>query len=123
MKINQLIHLIRELGFDNNMDIDESSSTYYLLPSGSLQGCWVNVESGEVGANLIDDDGMYSDHCIYDLHDDQDCYDAYVEVIAYVNQTVDPSVSQAIRIQHYAKDFYDILNQTAPGQFNTPTTV
>ena len=114
MKINQLVQMIEDLGF-----IKEYDNTYFY--TSNMQGCWVNVDTGNVGANLINDEGMYEESCTYDLDDDIDCYDAYVEALAYVHTISDPSVCQAIRLQHGSKKLYDILHNVAPGRFDVPS--
>jgi hypothetical protein len=115
MKIHQLIDLLIDLGYSK---LDDNINTLFYMDN--MQGSWVNLDTGEVGANTFDDDGFGSEHCIYDLNDDDECYDAYVDSIAYINLISNPTVSQAIRIQHGSKKFFDILNNVAPGRFDTP---
>ena len=113
MNVQQLTELLVQNGY-----VQEYSGTYFYM--ANMQGTWVNIDNGEVGANIFEDGGMCSEHVIHDLNDETDCYDAYVQALAYQFQIAEPSVAQSIRIQHGSRQMFEIMESVAPGRFNVP---
>ncbi len=110
MNIQQLIQQLIQNGY-----VEEMPGRYFYLDN--MQGTWVNVNNGEVGVLMAGGTG----HVNYDLTNPDECYDAYVEALAYQFQIAEPSVTQAIRIHHNSRQMFDIMESAAPGRFNVPT--
>ena len=116
MSLNELIRLLESIGYRQ----DEYDPGCYVYSSTNMQAAWVNINDGNVGANLIDDNGLYETYEVYDLNDPEYCYDAYVDAFAYMQMIADPSAAQAVRIHHYSAEMFKLLDQVAPGRFDVP---
>ena len=110
MNIQQLTHQLIQNGY-----VEEFPGRYFYL-SGT-DGTWVNVNNGEVGVLMAGETGYVR----YDLTNPDECYDAYVEALAYQFQIAEPSVNQAIRRYHNSRQMYAIMESVSPGRFNVPS--